>query len=296
MAATRCEVSVVVIPRDRPGLLVPTVQSVLDQRDTALEVLLAGISAELPTSDPRVLTVDVDPRAGPAAARNAGIRSAGGEWVALLEEGDRWAPDRVRRQLADPRTADAVLAYAGHVVVRWRGLDYALPAAPRGLEERLRTANVVGPSSGVLVRAEALRARGGLDERLAVLDDWRLWIELAGAGPAAACADILAASVYDRTAPRLRFPRRALAELDLLRREGLVTDEGWLRDATALAFDLRGTGRGRQAAAIYLRTALARRRPQDALRAASAVVRATRQEAAAALVGPAWLRRTPTPV
>ena len=242
MAATRCEVSVVVILRDRPGLLVPTVQSVLDQRDTALEVLLAGMSTELPSSDARVLTVDVDPRAGPAAARTAGIRAAGGEWVALLVEGDRWAPDRVRRQLADPRTADAVLAYAGHVVARWRGLDYALPADPRGLEERLRTANVVGPSSGVLVRAEALRVRRGLDERLAVLDDWRLWIELAGAGPAAACADILAASVYVWTAPRLRFPRRALAELDLLRRESVVTDEGWLRYATSQRVHIRWHG------------------------------------------------------
>ena len=50
----------------------------------------------------RPLTVVVnDPPLGGGEARNVGVRSARGHWIALLDDDDEWLPTKLERQLAD---------------------------------------------------------------------------------------------------------------------------------------------------------------------------------------------------
>jgi glycosyltransferase involved in cell wall biosynthesis len=53
----------------------------------------------------RVLT---QKNAGPAAARNAGVRAAGGEWIAFLDADDMWTEQKLERQLRIVKTAPQV--------------------------------------------------------------------------------------------------------------------------------------------------------------------------------------------
>ena len=76
------------------------VESVLAQT-VAVDVVVAADTADeldLP-GDARVRVLRVGPRAGGNVARMAGIRAAAGELVALLDDDDRWRPDKLERQL-----------------------------------------------------------------------------------------------------------------------------------------------------------------------------------------------------
>jgi glycosyltransferase involved in cell wall biosynthesis len=125
---------------------------------------------------------------GVAVARNAGVGAAHGPWVALLDDDDLWAPDKLRRQLEAASAADAGWVYAGVVEVDAEGrlLGGGAPPTPEELLAGLRRHNLMpAGSSNVAVRSDVLSASGGFDPRLRHLADWDLWLRLAGLGPPA---------------------------------------------------------------------------------------------------------------
>ncbi len=109
---------------------------VIDGPDTMTEKALSAIA------DRRLRTVR-RPKGGPGAARNAGVEAAAGEWVALLDDDDLWAPEKLERQLAVAESS--ALAYpivAGRVAAddgsgRVQVWPRRLPAAGEALGDYL---------------------------------------------------------------------------------------------------------------------------------------------------------------
>jgi glycosyltransferase involved in cell wall biosynthesis len=196
------QVSVVLPTQNRWPMLSQALRSVLEQEGVELEAIVVddGSSDETPDrlgqiDDPRLVVIRHETPTGVARARNEAIERARGRWVAFLDDDDLLAPDNFRVQLAHTDDPRVVLLYSGRVEVDGTlAVQHQTLGRPADdLAPRLLDVNVVGPPSGVLVRADALDRVGGFDETLSAMADWDLWIRLSQVGPAAVSPEPLLA-------------------------------------------------------------------------------------------------------
>src|ERR671935_95170 len=123
--ASAPEVTVVVPTHSRWDLLsTAALPASLGQEDVDLEVVVVDDGSTDATAeslaridDPRLRVVRHDRPRGVAQARNAGIAAARGEWIALLDDDDLWAPWKLRAQLDAAAAERAVFAYGGAAAV-----------------------------------------------------------------------------------------------------------------------------------------------------------------------------------
>jgi glycosyltransferase involved in cell wall biosynthesis len=325
VAQTRRRVSVVIPTRDRRDLLARTVSLVLAQKEVEVALVVVdeastdGTSDYLDSLDGRVSVVRHEQPRGVAAARNAGLERTQDEWVAFVDDDDLWAPGKLAAQLdalaarpgSDWSCAGAVVVDEGLRVV---GVE-TVPAS-QGLVDRLLTYNAIpGGGSGVVARAETLRALGGFDPALSVVADWDLWIRLAlRSAPAAVDRPLVGYLRHEGNMSRdlevIRLELERVAAKHAAARAERGLDFAWERWLVWAAAMHRRAGRRRDPAAIYARLALQRRRPSLLAKAALAAVWPgwidLRDRLAARDVPPGWaaeaeswlapLRMAPAPV
>ncbi len=143
----------------------------------------AALAAELGA------TVVRRPNGGLSAARNTGIQNASGEWIALLDADDLWAPTKLERQTASIES-DTVLVYTGIRFFDDRGSRGEKPATdPAMAREMLRYCNPI-PCT-YIVRREALLEGGGYREDIRACEDWEMLVRLLRLGKFVAVADPL---------------------------------------------------------------------------------------------------------
>jgi glycosyltransferase involved in cell wall biosynthesis len=278
---SRLEVSVVIPTRNRWALLEScALPSALSQTRVDLEVVVVDDGSTDATpgwlerlDDARVRVLRHPRSRGRAAARNTGIGAARGAWIAFLDDDDLWSPMKLRRQLDVARPAD-VLVYAGVIEIdeQRNPLDKPL-IRPTTRATLLEWNTIPAGSSTVVARTDHVRAVGGFDERLTYVEDWDLWIRLAGRGDLGVVPDVLAA--YVRHGSGSRFAgRNAVDEMQYFVKKHEAS--GLRIDAATflwwVARDNRLDGRRRAAASTYFRTAVAYRRPQRVLRAVACLV------------------------
>jgi glycosyltransferase involved in cell wall biosynthesis len=105
-------VSVVIPTRNRPGVVVRAINSVLAQTFTDIEIIVIIDGPDPVTvrtlseiADERLRWVELAEGVGGAEARNQGVQHAGGHWVAMLDDDDEWMPEKLSEQLAAARSA-----------------------------------------------------------------------------------------------------------------------------------------------------------------------------------------------
>lgn len=127
---------------------------------------------------------------GLAAARNAGIRHATGEWIALLDADDWWAPEKLARQVS-AILPHVVLVYTGIRLCDDKGTRSERTAvSPDAARPILRYSNPIAPSTALL-RRDAVLAAGGFVEGSPGCEDWAMWVQLMPFGAFAAVSDPL---------------------------------------------------------------------------------------------------------
>ncbi|MBX0293813.1 glycosyltransferase [Haloarcula nitratireducens] len=192
-------VSVVVPTYERPTFLVDAVESVLAQRYRPIELVVVddGSTADVERaladatfgdeslSDlTRYAVCRHDENRGANAARNTGIEAATGEYVAFLDDDDRWEPTKLTRQVAALRTADdAAVAFTGQRCVDASGTTTAVTRPPTAGDflGNVASGAEYGPFSTVVVRANVFDEVGALDERFPCWQDKEWYVRLAAA-------------------------------------------------------------------------------------------------------------------
>jgi glycosyltransferase involved in cell wall biosynthesis len=127
---------------------------------------------------------------GPAAARNAGIGRASGEFIAFLDADDVWTSRNLELQVGMlTEHPEYVLTY-GHVR-RFTGspspeIYRATPCNnswPQGDVSVALIRDTIWATCAAVVRRRVLTRTGGFDEALRIGEDYDLWLRIAAVGP-----------------------------------------------------------------------------------------------------------------
>jgi len=110
-------VSVVIPAYNAEKTIRNAIDSVLGQTMSNLEVIVVDdastdgtVHAVEAVDDPRVRLLRSRRNSGPSAARNVGVKSAEGYWVAFLDADDEWVPDRLEHLLEAAEETECFVA------------------------------------------------------------------------------------------------------------------------------------------------------------------------------------------
>jgi glycosyltransferase involved in cell wall biosynthesis len=117
--------------------------------------------------------------AGTAAACNAGVAAAAGEWVAFLDSDDLWLPSKLSRQIElcgqwQISHTDS-LCFGDQMPEEVLRSSFEPPAAGAALEKILVRNSIT--KSSVLMRKRLFEECGGFPARHGAVEDWPLWIQ-----------------------------------------------------------------------------------------------------------------------
>jgi len=204
----------VIVPAYNAAVYLPfAIDSVLAQAYSNWEIVIvddgstdntrAAVDAYRPKLHDKLQYIH-QPNRGLPAARNAGMRAARGEFIALLDADDVWLPDRLARGVAamdsDPRTG---LVHARVVRIDAQGtITGQLKVEPKYMSGRIapyiytRRAHIVCPT--VMFRKSCLQTAGWFDEAMQATEDRDLWFRIAKHYKVVYIDDVLA---YYRLSP-----------------------------------------------------------------------------------------------
>ena len=184
-------VSVIIPTFNRLGYLPRSLGSVLAQSYDDYELIVVDDGSTDQTVDaiqqdyPSVNLIEQENK-GVSAARNAGIREASGEWIALLDSDDEWLPGKLNSQMnALESHPEYRLCHTEEIWIR-DGVrvnptnKYAKVGGR--IFKRCLPLCIISPSSVVLHR-ELFHDVGEFDESLEVCEDYDLWLRITAREP-----------------------------------------------------------------------------------------------------------------
>lgn len=185
-------VSVIIPTYNRACLLERAVRSVMEQTHHDLELIVVddgstdGTYRLLEPTRPRIIYLRHDKKLGVSAARNTGIRSASGRFIAFLDSDDQWLPEKLSHQISFfEHNPSALICQCQEFWYRngMRVNPRARHLKPSGfIFEKSLALCLVSPSA-VMIRKEIFEEVGLFDETLPVCEDYDLWLRIAVSHP-----------------------------------------------------------------------------------------------------------------
>lgn len=196
-------VSVIVPAYNAEDFIEQTLNSILSQTYTNLEVLVVDDGSQDRTPEIIKSIAQIDPRvillqqanAGVAVARNLAIARSSGEYIAPIDADDIWYPRKLEKQVECILKADSSvgLVYAWSVSIDEKGLIFGKYDVHdyfdfHSLEGKVYTAliyrNIVGNASVPLIRRSCFEKVDGYNYKLKEqgaqgCEDWELYLHIA---------------------------------------------------------------------------------------------------------------------
>jgi glycosyltransferase involved in cell wall biosynthesis len=185
-------VSLIIPTYNHARCLHEAIESALAQTHPRVEIIVVDDGSTDETADVLAryhgrLTSLRQTNRGLAAARNAGLRVAGGDYVAFLDADDVLAPSKLAEQAAvldrDPQIGwtycDVRMTYVvtGDHTLASERFHYRRRRLDGWLFGELVFGNFI-PAIAPMMRRSILEKAGGFDETLTALEDWDLWLRV----------------------------------------------------------------------------------------------------------------------
>ncbi len=164
-------VSVVIPTCGRSRQVAAAVKSALAQSYAPFEVIVVidGFDPETISvlgtfGDQRLRLITLEKNVGGAEARNIGIRSACGEWIAFLDDDDTWMPEKLKRQMEVAASVSALFPIVSSKLLDLRAgmtrmLPYRLYEKGEDVSEYLLCRRGLGYGGGMLQTSTLLTKR-----------------------------------------------------------------------------------------------------------------------------------------
>lgn len=182
-------VSVIIPTYNREQLLGRAIQSVLAQTYQDFELIIVDDGSTDNTerlvksfNSEKIRYIWHRENKGTSAARNTGIQSAKGDYIALQDSDDEWLPDKLEKQMRAFATAppEVGIVYSGfHMIItnkrKYKPSPSITPKDGDIFSSILKGEYLVSPQTTV-VKRECFERAGMFDEALSSIEDWELFL------------------------------------------------------------------------------------------------------------------------
>jgi glycosyltransferase involved in cell wall biosynthesis len=182
-------VSVIIPTYNREQLLGRAIKSVLVQTYQDFELIIVDDGSTDNTErlvknfkSEKIRYIRSRENKGVSAARNIGIQSAKGDYIAFQDSDDEWMPEKLEKQMRAFETAppEVGIVYTGFLMITVNKRDYKPSAeiTPKDgniFRSILRGEYLVAPQTTVIKR-ECFEKAGMFDEDFLSLEDWELFL------------------------------------------------------------------------------------------------------------------------
>ena len=183
------KISVIISTKNRNDLLNQAVDSVINQTYNNWELYIINDSKEeiiLKTTDPRI-NIEINKRtSGANGARNTGINLSSGEFIAFLDDDDTWEQNKLAKQLKIMKNTDVILSYTGKKIIykkhKIEKEKYSYKKTFINPFITLQLHNYIGTTSSIMIKSEVLKTQIKFDEKINILQDYDLYIQLSKIG------------------------------------------------------------------------------------------------------------------
>lgn len=182
-------ISVIIPTHFRPERLAKAVKSVQRQTWSNLEIIIVSDGHDEETDqlvfsiskkDDRIKYYWYEPSRGGNHARNIGVKNSSANYIAFLDDDDVWYPTKLEAQMQILIKENVGLVGCGiRVIHTSKGISYRTIFKERGdCSTKILKTNIVGSTSCVLIRKEAIDTCGLFDEDMPARQDYDLWIRI----------------------------------------------------------------------------------------------------------------------
>lgn len=184
-------ISVIIPTFNRAKLLCRALDSVIAQSTEPTEVIVVDDGSEDNTANTvrrryRDVIYIYQPNRGVSGARNRGLATATGEWIAFLDSDDEWLPAKLTVQSRALATnTEYQVCHTNEIWIRnGRRVNPMRKHEKYGgwIYEKCLPLCVISPSS-VLIRRAVFEEVGYFDEELPACEDYDLWLRICAAHP-----------------------------------------------------------------------------------------------------------------
>ena len=163
-----------------------SISSVLDQTYPNFELLVVNdcssdgtekLVESFAAKDSRVRLISNEKNSGVSYTRKHGLEEAKGEWIAILDSDDAWAPEKLEKQIALQEKTNADLLFTGSTFVDADGqpISWYLAAPAEVTYRRLLKQNILSNSSA-LVRKELYAKHYASGDGMH--EDFAIWLSI----------------------------------------------------------------------------------------------------------------------